>query len=164
MYTEAVHSSHNWRRTLVRQYQSATKSVPLRTLTSHALSRTHFHTPLHRAHRRRAHISRTWPYKCAQIELNKMRSLHRSLPASLSHSSTKSYFTHSFKHSMISGPFLPGLTALHVLYSAVRAFPALKVLITATLKGARRLLTLKRDSRWKTTLMGRFGKFYYVPL
>ena len=99
------------------------ESVPLHALTSHALSRTHFHTPLHRAHWRRAHVARTWPYKFAQMELNKMRTSHRSLPEAPtgSHSSTRSDSTHSLKHSMISGPFLPGLTALHVLYSA--SFP-----------------------------------------
>ena len=46
------------------------ESVLLHALTSRALSRTHFHMPLHRAHWRRAHVAHTWPYKFAQIELN----------------------------------------------------------------------------------------------
>ena len=35
------------------------ESVPLHALTSHALSRTHFDTPLHRAHWIRTHVSHT---------------------------------------------------------------------------------------------------------
>ena len=99
------------------------ESVPLHALTSHPLSKTHFHTPLHRAHWRRAHVARKWPYKFAPMELNKMRTSHRSLPEAPtgSHSSTRSSSTHSLKHSMISGPLLPGLTAINALYSA--SFP-----------------------------------------
>ena len=95
------------------------ESVQFHALTSDALSRTHFHAPLHRARWRRANVLRTWP-DFAQRELNKMRTLHCSLPAAPTgaHSSTRSDSTHSLKHSLISGPFLTGLTALHVLYSA----------------------------------------------
>ena len=69
----------------VRQKLGRTKAraETLHALTSHALSRTHFHTSLHRAHWRRARVARTWPYKFAQMEPNKMGTSRRWLPDSL---------------------------------------------------------------------------------
>ena len=122
IHTKTVNSSQNWRRTPVRQDQNTSRKCSVaRTYITRIIedSLPHaFATRTLKTSTRCAHMA-----LFRQMELNKMRTSHRSLPATptRSHPPTRSDSTYSLKHSMISGPFLPGLTALHVLYSA--SFP-----------------------------------------
>ena len=104
IHTNAVNLNQSWRRTPVRQDQKASRKC----------SFAHTYITLIIAH---------MAYKFAPMELNKMQISHRSLqkPLTTSHFSTRSEPIRSMKHSMIPGPILRGLTALHVLYSA--SFP-----------------------------------------